>query len=134
MRKPTKPEDPEDLRKKLTDSGRTSGAPFANVVWCVCVCVNCRSTLTGGCCAAPGALSEEESGEKKLTDRGLTGLKARFSMKRKGSMSDVTADGVSSEDDTAEEAAPFTPPMSRYATIAGAGSFARARSLSLSDA
>ncbi len=64
---------------------------------------------------------EEESGEKKLTDRGLTGLKARFSMKRKGSMSDVTADGVSSEDDTAEEAAaPFTPPMPRYATIAGA--------------
>lgn len=83
----------------------------------------------GGCCVAPGALSEEESGEKKLTDRGLTGLKARFSMKRKGSMSDVTADGVSSEDDTAEEAAaPFTPPMPRYATIAGAGSL----SLSLS--
>jgi hypothetical protein len=60
-------------------------------------------------------------------------LKARFSMKRKGSMSDVTADGVSSEDDTAEEAAaPFTPPMSRYANIAGAGSLARPLLLSLS--
>lgn len=88
MRKPSKPEDPDDLRKKLTDSGR--------------------------------ALSEEESGEKKLPDRGLTGLKARFSMKRKGSMSDVTADGVSSEDDTAEEAAaPFTPPMPRPFTMHG---------------
>src|SRR3989344_9342781 len=95
-------------------------------------CADCRSTLMGGCCAAPGALSEEESGEKKLTDRGLTGLKARFSMKRKGSMSDVTADGVSSEDDTAEEAAaPFTPPMPRYATIAG--SLARPLFLSLAD-
>ena len=34
MRKPTKSEDSEDLRKKLTDSGRTSGAPFFVNVMC----------------------------------------------------------------------------------------------------
>lgn len=65
-------------------------------------------------------LAEEDSGERKLPDRSIGGLKARFSIRRKGSMSDMTGE---MDDDSAEESGPShgmnTPPSNRPLTMHG---------------
>jgi hypothetical protein len=65
MRKPTKPEDPEDLRKKLTDSGRTSGAPFFAYVVCRLSFDAHGRVLRGTRCAERGGERREEADRQR---------------------------------------------------------------------
>lgn len=98
----TKIDEPEEGRRKLSDASRTITYPS------ICKFLYQHNLQRTG-------LAEEDSGERKLPDKRL---KARFTLRRKGSVSDMTSDG--DEESSADElVGSQQPPVVRPFTVHG---------------